>query len=239
MKSSLGPLCVVAGSLLSSSAFAHAAVAGATPPYAGATFEADITVSHGCDGADTYKMRVQIPEGVTNVRPVDSVFGTAEVEKDASGNVTAVTWTKPTGNVKAADTHFFHLGLRMKLPSKPFTTLFFPTTQTCSTQGGALTVVEWTGTAGGEHNHDGDAGTGPSENPAPSLYLMPSRLPGWNQYTVEEHVHDLTVFKDALIVWSGTQAYSFNPVTQALIEKESGVTALTQIHPGTVIWVKY
>ncbi|RKG78435.1 DUF1775 domain-containing protein [Corallococcus exercitus] len=239
MKLPLGPLCVVAGSLLSSTAFAHAAVAGATPPYAGATFEADFTVSHGCDGADTYKMRVRIPEGVTGVHPVDSVFGKAEVEKDASGNVTAVTWTRPTGEVTAADTHFFHLGLRMKLPAKPFTTVFFPTTQTCRTPAGVESVVEWSGTAGGEHSHDGDAGTEPAENPAPSLYLLPSRLPGWNQYTVGEHVHDLTVFKDALIVWSGTQAYSFNPVTQALIEKEQGVTALTQIHPGTVIWVKY
>ncbi|WP_375760784.1 YcnI family protein [Corallococcus exercitus] len=239
MKLPLGPLCVVAGSLLSSTAFAHAAVAGVTPPHAGATFEADFTVSHGCDGADTYKMRVEIPEGVTGVRPVDSVFGKAEVEKDAAGNVKAVTWTRPTGEVKAADTHFFHLRLRMKLPAKPFTTVFFPTTQTCRTPAGVETVVEWSSTAGGEHSHDGDAGTAPSENPAPSLYLLPSRLPGWNQYTVEEHVHDLTVFKDALIVWSGSQAYSFNPVTQALIEKEQGVTALTQIHPGTVIWVKY
>ncbi|MFB1481899.1 YcnI family protein [Corallococcus sp. RDP092CA] len=238
MKSFLRPLCVVAGSLLSSTVYAHAAVSGATPPYAGATFDADVTVSHGCDGADTYQMRVQLPEGVTNVRPVDSVFGRAEVEKDASGNVTAVTWTR-TGEVRAADTHFFRLGLRMKLPSRPFTTLFFPTTQTCRTPAGAESVVEWTGTEGGEHDHDGDAGTAPSENPAPSLYLLPSRLPGWNQYTVEEHVHDLTVFKDALIVWSGAQAYSFNPATQALIEKEPGVTALTQIHPGTVIWVKY
>ncbi|MFP2895737.1 YcnI family protein [Corallococcus sp. 4LFB] len=239
MKLPLGPLCVVAGSLLSSTAFAHAAVAGATPPYAGATFEADFTVSHGCDGADTYKLRVRIPEGVTGVRPVDSVFGKAEVEKDASGNVTAVTWTRPTDEVKAADTHFFHLGLRMKLPAKPFTPVFFPTTQTCRTPAGVESVVEWSSTAGGEHGHGGDAGTEPTENPAPSLYLLPSRLPGWNQYTVEEHVHDLTVFKDALIVWSGAQAYSFNPVTQALIEKEPGVTALTQIHPGTVIWVKY
>ncbi|MBN8226735.1 YcnI family protein [Corallococcus macrosporus] len=239
MKPFLGPLCVVAGSLLSSTAFAHATVAGATPPHAGATFEADFTVSHGCDGADTYRMRVQIPEGVTGVRPVDSVFGKAEVEKDANGNVTAVTWTRPTGEVKAADTHFFHLGLRMKLPAKPFTSVFFPTTQTCRTPAGVETVVEWSNTAGGEHSHDGDAGTAPAENPAPSLYLLPSRLPGWNQYTVQEHVHDLTVFKDALIVWSGSQAYSFNPVTQALIEKEQGVTALTQIHPGTVIWVKY
>lgn len=239
MKFPLGPLCVVAGSLLSTTAFAHAAVGGPTPPYAGGTFEADFTVSHGCDGADTYRMRVLIPQGVTGVRPVDSTFGKAEVEKDGAGNVTAVVWTKALTDVKPADTHFFHLGLRFKLPAKPFTTVFFPTEQTCRTAAGVETTVAWTSTSGGEHSHDADAGTAPAENPAPSLYLLPTRLPGWNQYTVEEHVHDLTVFKDALIVWSGTQAYSFNPVTQALIEKEPGTKPLTEIHPGTVIWVKY
>ncbi|RKH67134.1 YcnI family copper-binding membrane protein [Corallococcus llansteffanensis] len=238
MKPSLGPVCVVAGSLFSTVAFAHAAVAGPTPPYAGASFDADFTVSHGCDGADTYRVKVQIPAGVTGVRPVDSTFGKAEVEKDAAGNVTAVTWTKATGEVKATDSHYYHFGLRAKLPARPFSTVFFSTEQTCRTPAGVETTVAWTGTSG-EHSHGADAGTAPAENPAPSLYLLPARLPGWNQYTVEEHVHDLTVFKDALIVWSGAQAYSFNPVTQALIEKEPGMQPLKEIHPGTVIWVKY
>ena len=238
MKLPLGPVCVVAGSLFSTVAFAHVTVAGPTPPYAGASFDADFTVGHGCDGADTYRVKVRIPEGVTGVRPVDSTFGKAEVEKDGAGNVTAVTWTKAAGDVKAADSHYYHFGLRAKLPSRPFTTVFFPTEQTCRTPAGVETTVGWTGTAG-EHSHDGDAGTAPAENPAPSLYLLPARLPGWNPYTVEEHVHDLTVFKDALIVWSGAQAYSFNPATQALIEKEPGMQPLKEIHPGTVIWVKY
>ncbi|RKG72839.1 DUF1775 domain-containing protein [Corallococcus terminator] len=239
MKLPLGPLCAVAGSLFSTAAFAHAAVAGPTPPYAGVSFDADFTVSHGCDGADTSRVKVTIPAGVTGVRPVDSTFGKAEVEKDGAGNVTAVTWTRAPGDVRAADTHYFHLGLRAKLPAKPFTTVFFPTEQTCRSAAGVETTVGWTGTGGGGHSHDTDAGTAPAENPAPSLFLLPTRLPGWNQYTVEEHVHDLTVFKDAHIVWSGTQAYSFNPVTQALIEKEPGTQPLTEIHPGTVIWVKY
>jgi periplasmic copper chaperone A len=234
----LGALGVVAVSLFSTVALGHASIAGPTPPYAGGGFDADLTVSHGCDGADTSRMRVRIPAGVTGVKPVDSVFGKAELEKDAAGNVTAVTWTRAAADVRAVDTHYFHLGLRMRLPSKPFTTLSFPTTQTCRAADGTETTVEWSGTDGGGHSHDPDAGTS-TVNPAPSLYLLPTRLPGWNQYTVEEHVHDLTVFKDALIVWSESRAYSFNPVTQALIDKEPGTQKLTEIHPGTVIWVKY
>ncbi|CAM3107345.1 DUF1775 domain-containing protein [Corallococcus soli] len=164
MKLPLGPLCAVAGSLFSTAAFAHAAVAGPTPPYAGVSFDADFTVSHGCDGADTYRVKVMIPEGVTGVRPVDSTFGKAEVEKDGTGRVTAVTWTR-NGDVRAADTHYFHLGLRAKLPAKPFTTVFFPTEQTCRTPAGVETTVAWTDTSGGGHHHDPDAGTTASDNP--------------------------------------------------------------------------
>jgi hypothetical protein len=46
-------------------------------------------------------------------------------------------------------------------------------------------------------------------------------------------------FGDAQIVWKGTAAFSANPTTAGLIAGTSGVTALTSIAAGDVIWVKH
>lgn len=228
---------IVAGSLFAATAArAHISVSG--PAFAGATHEATFGVGHGCDGADTYRVKVQIPAGVTSVRPLDSTFGKAVVEKDTEGNVTAVVWTKPVAEVLPADTTYYKLTVRFKVPDAPFKTLYFPTTQTCRTPDGTETVAEWADTSGEHGSHDADAGT-PTTNPAPSLAVLPPRSPGWNKYTVNEHVHDFSVFQDALIVWAGKAAYSPNPNTQGLIMTEPDTEVLTAIHPGTEIWVKY
>lgn len=222
--------------LASSAAKAHISVSG--PAFAGATHEAVFGVGHGCDGADTYRVKVQIPSGVTSVRPIDSVFGKAVLEKDSEGNVKAVVWTKLPGDVLPADTNYYNLAVRFKVPDTPFKTLYFPTIQTCRTADGTETTAEWTATSGDHDSHGGDTGEA-AEHPAPALLILPPRMPGWNKYTVNEHVHDLSVFKDALIVWAGKAAYSPNPVTQSLIEAEPDTEVLTMIHPGTEIWVKY
>lgn len=52
-------------------------------------------------------------------------------------------------------------------------------------------------------------------SPAPYVFLLPARTPGWNKYTVA------------------------NPSTLQLIEKEPNTQVLSAIHPGTEIWVKY
>ncbi|WP_437962426.1 DUF1775 domain-containing protein (plasmid) [Sorangium sp. So ce119] len=105
MKRALQSCLIVAGSLFTAMvAHAHVSVSG--PAFAGATHEASFGVGHGCDGADTYRVKVQIPAGVTSVRPMDSTFGKAALEKDAEGNVTAVVWTKPLADVLPADTSY-------------------------------------------------------------------------------------------------------------------------------------
>jgi uncharacterized protein YcnI len=231
------PLTLTAAALLAATAAnAHISVSG--PAFAGATHEASFGVGHGCDGADTYRVKVQIPSGVTSVRPLDSVFGKAVLEKNAEGNVTAVVWTKLTGDVLPADTNYYKLAVRFKIPETPFKTLYFPTLQTCRAADGTETTAEWIDTSGDHGSHDGSSGE-EAALPAPALLILPPRAPGWNKYTVSEHVHDLTVFKDALIVWAGKAAYSPNPVTQSLIEAEPDTEVLTAIHPGTEIWVKY
>ncbi|MCE9672058.1 DUF1775 domain-containing protein [Myxococcus stipitatus] len=237
MKLSVPTLLALAGALAAPVAQAHIAASG--PAYVNTTADIQFTVGHGCSGSDTYRLKVSIPETLTGVRPLDSVFGKATVEKDANGTVTAIIWTRAsTADVLPSDTHAHRVGLRARLPDAPFTTLYFPTTQTCIDATGKELTVDWVGTSSG-HDHGTDSGTPDAPEPAPALFLLPARKPGWNKYTVNEHVHDLSVFDDALIVWSGNKAYSANPVTQGLIAEEKDAAALTEIHPGTEIWVKY
>jgi len=214
------------GALAASNAFAHIGVSQA-PFFANTTSRLTLTIPHGCEGADTAKVEVSIPEGITSTRPFDSVFGKAAVETNDAGKVTKVTWTRAEA-VNANDDHAYEFSLRAKLPDTPFVTVTLPTVQTCRTADGVESSIEWTAPAG--------ATTG---EPAPSLTVYPARVPGWNKYTVSTEITDLTVFKDAEIVWAGTAAYSANAEIMTLIQSESGVTELTTIPVGTQIWVKY
>jgi uncharacterized protein YcnI len=228
----------VAVSLLCTTAEAHVSIVSG-PAFAGTSQDVTFNIGHGCNGADTFRVEVRIPEEVTSVRPLDSVFGKAVLSKDvATGKVTSVTWTKASADVLPGDTHLYRFTLRVGLPDKPFTPLFFPTIQSCRASDGTESTQEWIGTTT-EHNHDSDAGTTPAVDPAPYVFLYPERVPGWNKYTVTEHVHDLTVFKDAQIVWAGTSAYSPNPNVQTMLSQEPNTQVLEAIHPGTEIWVKY
>jgi periplasmic copper chaperone A len=219
--------------LLCTAAEAHISVIPG-PFFAGNHQELTFNISHGCSGADTFRIEIRLPEGLTSVRPLDSVFGKATLSKNADGAVKAVVWTKAAAEVLPGDTHLYRVGLSTTLPGKPFTTLYFPTFQSCRAADGTESTVEWVATGGG-HDHGG----GGTANPAPAVLLLPERVPGWNQYTVDQHVHDMTVFKDAQIVWAGKTAYSPNPLTRSLIEREPDTQMLQEIHPGTEIWVKY
>ena len=140
--------------------------------------------------------------------------------KDGAGNVTSVTWQKDDANALPDDSAYYKLTLRLRPPNAPFTTLHFPTHQTCRTAGGTpLPVVDWVALPGA------DAGA----EPAPTLVLLPARSPGWNKYTVPVAVKDLSIFKDAHIVWKGNAAYSANPNTVAQIKSEAGVTELSEL----------
>lgn len=237
MKAHSSTLFAVAVVLLCHSAQAHISVTSG-PAFAGKSQELTFKVGHGCAGADTYRLEVRIPEGVTGVRPLDSVFGKAVVSKDsASGRITSVTWTKAAADVLPGDTQLYKFTLSAALPDAPFTPLFFPTIQTCRAEDGTESVTEWVGTSTEHHRQTGGAVA--AANPAPYVFLLPPRTPGWNKYTVGQHVHDLSLFNDAQIVWAGSAAYSANPSTLQLIEKEPDTQVLDAIHPGTDIWVKY
>lgn len=215
-------------SLISAAAEAHLAVSTG-PAFANKSQEVSFGVGHGCSGSDTYAIRLEIPAGVTSVRPMNSDFGATTVEKDGADNVTAITWQKAPEDALDADTNYYKLTVRMKVPDKPFSQLYFKALQTCRDANGALTTVDW------------KALPGEMGEPAAALTIVPARFPGWNKYKVPDHLTDLTVFfQDALIVWRENAAWSFNPATADLIKGTAGVTSISDgLHPDDEIWVRY
>jgi uncharacterized protein YcnI len=216
--------------LLTSRAEAHISIASG-PAFANTSQEVAFGVGHGCEGADTVRVQIEIPAGVTSVRPETSDFGQVDVETDATGAVVSVTWTKPDANVLDADTQYYKLLVRLKPPDQPFTKVYLPAHQTCRASDGTETVVDWVGI---------DEAADSTIEPAPTLYVLPGRFPGWNKFTVGSAVDDLKgFFADAQIVWSGNRAFSVNPTTTELIAGTSGTSALTSLGQGELIWVKY
>jgi uncharacterized protein YcnI len=232
MKTRLTMTLGLAGALLAGVAHAHPAVTSG-PATANKTQEVTFGIGHGCEAGgahlDTNSITIEIPAGVTFVRPLTSDVGRPTVTADGSGNVTSVTWEKAPGDALESDTNYYTLTLHLRTPDQPFTQLAFPTHQTCLAADGTPITVDWVALPGAQGE------------PAPVLVLLPERLPGWNRYIINGHMSDITpYFQQAQIVWRGNAAYSFNPNTATQITQTPGVTSLTGgLHPGDEIWVKY
>lgn len=213
----------LAVALWSVAALAHVTIAG--PIFANQSQQITFEVGHGCAGVDTRRLEIRIPAGVSAVRALPSAFGNATVNKDDAGTVTSVVWTKPDDDVLPGDTQFYAFTVRARVANTAFQTISFPTIQTCRTPGGVESVTEWVGTDDAE--------------PAPSAFILPARVAGWNKYVVSQAITDLSMFADAQIVWSGNAAFSSNAAISELIAADDTVDALTSIAAGTTIWVKY
>jgi hypothetical protein len=134
--------------------------------------------------------------------------------------------------VLPADTQFYKLTVRLKVPDQPFNVIFFPAHQTCTSADGKVTVVDWASL------DQTEVEGGPE--PAPALYVLPAHFPGWNKLSVSREIEDLSLFfPDAQIVWRGSSAYSTNPTTTELIAATSGVSPLKALVQGDEIWVRY
>src|SRR3954471_13004080 len=171
-----------ASALHTGPAFAHVEIASGAAT-ANATNEVVFGVGHGCSGADTYRVKIDIPAGVTSVRPMRSDFAIPTVEKDSAGTVTSVTWQKPTSDALDTDIAYYALVVRLKTPDQPLTNLYFQAHQTCRAADGTLSTVEWT-----------DLPTTPTGqqtgNPAVAVKLVPARMAGWNKFTVPAQMTD-------------------------------------------------
>jgi periplasmic copper chaperone A len=233
MKRTFAALLALTGVFLApASALAHISVASGVG-FANTTQQIVFGIGHGCEGADTYSVRIEIPAGVLSVRPLRSDFGTVSVEKNAAGDVIAVVWQKAEQDLLASDISYYELAVRLRVPNQPFTTLYFPTHQTCKASDGTLTATHWVGTPANS------GGSEPPE-PAPALTVVPARKAGWNKFTVPAAIADLNVFfADAQIVWKGNAAFSANPATLELAKASSGVSELTALQANDEIWVRY
>lgn len=241
MKSGLYSFCATLGAAVLTSHLASAHITIAGPAYAKGSFIGAFSVAHGCENAagtgmyDTSSVTIDVPSSVTSIRAVDSTLGKAVVTLSGT-TVTHITWSKNQSDILSSDVDFYQLPVKMTMPDAAWTTVYFFAHQDCMDTQGHTAHVDWVGLAGQTAALPDGA---PPPEPAPNLVLLPARTPGWNKFTVTQHLTSLTIFNDAEIVWAGNAAYSVNPNYQALIGMEPNTTALTDIPAGTDIWVKY
>jgi len=224
--------------LVSSTALAHVELISGPAP-AGKSAEITFAIGHGCEDAngtkiDTYKVRVDIPAGVTGVRVVQTDFGKAVPIKNGA-DIVAFEWTRDTSLLLDDDVNYYKITVRAKVPDAPYTKLQWNVTQSCrSASGTEAGPVLW------DQPEDSTAG-----NPAPIVTVAPAHVAGWNKLTIPTgvtvaHADLPTYFGDAQIVWKGTSAYSPNSNTNAQIASTAGVTPLDgDLVAGDEVWVRY
>ena len=136
----------------------------------GSTYRAALVVGLGCDGATTTQIRVEIPEGFYNVRPMPKPGWTLEMKTgpyqkpfDNHGTamtegVRAITWSGGELPDSQFDEFVFRGAFGRDLPSE--SKFHFPVTQSCGDRQDA-----WTNTSGAEG----------VEYPAPAVTLQPAK----------------------------------------------------------------
>jgi uncharacterized protein YcnI len=205
-------------------AAAHVGISSG-PAAANKSSKITFAVGHGCEGLDTMRVTVDIPAGITSLRALPAAGLGAPTLAKTDDVVTAVTWEKAAADIRDADDAYYELTFRARIPDAAFSKVAFVVHQFCLDAEGAEVQVDWAG------------------EDAAQLVIVPSRLPGWNKYTLGAPVAeaDVPIFLgDAQIVWKGTAAYSPNPNIMALISSTPGVTALTgDLAAGDELWVKY
>jgi uncharacterized protein YcnI len=130
---------LLAAILLASPALAHV-VLDQTEATAGSGYRAVLKVGHGCDGSATKSLRVRIPEGVIQVKPMPKpgwtlTTVTAKYARtyqglhgaSASEGVTEITWSGGS----LPDAWYDEFTFKATLPDTPGKTLLFPVLQTC------------------------------------------------------------------------------------------------------------
>lgn len=154
------PIILIAAALtLSGAAEAHIVLAEDTAK-GGSYYAGFFRVGHGCDGAATTALRIEIPEGVLTARPQPKPGWDVSVEKAAlpepvqsegghavTERVAAITWS---GTL--SPDQFDEFGVLMKLP-KGVGPIYFPTVQSCGAASIAWTDIPAAGQAWHEAPH--------------------------------------------------------------------------------------
>ena len=161
---------MVVALLIATPAHAHVTLEGRQATI-GTWYKAVFAVPHGCAGSATTKIRVQIPDGVIDVKPMPKPGWNVEVVKgkyaapyDFHGGkilegAKEVVWS----GGKLADDNYdeFIISTYLTATLKSDTVLYFPTVQECE-QG----INRWIDIpADAEHTHD-------TKSPAPGVKLI-------------------------------------------------------------------
>jgi len=124
---------------LPSLGFAHA-VLEQKEVETGSFYKAVLGIGHGCEGATTTKITIELPEGVHKAKPmpkpgwqVEMVKGKISTPytsygKEVTEDVRQIIWS----GGQLLDSHFDEFVFKAKIDSGP-QTLFFPTKQECET----------------------------------------------------------------------------------------------------------
>lgn len=133
-------VCGVLTWVLISSAFAHVTLER-NQAQVGESYKAVFRVPHGCDGSPTTAIRVRIPEGVIDVKPMPKPGWTLNIVKgkyakthtlyraEVNEGVTEVDWT----DGKLPDDYYDEFVFQSFLANdlQPGQTIYFPVVQEC------------------------------------------------------------------------------------------------------------
>ena len=139
MKAGLYTAALGAALLLAAHAQAHVTLE-IQEASAGSFYKATLKVPHGCEGQPMVKMRVQLPDGVTNVKPqpkpgwkLATVKGRLGTPYDdghgrmITEGIREVVWS----NGRLPDDQYDEFAMQVRLPDAPNTTLHFLVVQEC------------------------------------------------------------------------------------------------------------
>jgi periplasmic copper chaperone A len=143
----------------------------------GASYKAVFRVPHGCNGSATVAVRVRIPEGFIDVKPMpkpgwklDVTRGQYQKPAGVRGTritegVSEVDWS--SGNLPDAFYDEFVLTGYIADEASPGQTMYFPVVQEC--EKGVNRWIEIPAAGAHDHGHDHDE----SGEPAAALKLLP------------------------------------------------------------------
>lgn len=119
-------LLFLSAMFLASTTLAHVTLETPTAAH-GSYYKAILRVPHGCDGSTTTGIKVFIPEGFNSIKPMPKPGWTISTDKDAKGNLTAVSFS----GGKLPDGFYDEFVVRGKIEAAADSTLYVKVSQTC------------------------------------------------------------------------------------------------------------
>jgi periplasmic copper chaperone A len=150
-------IAACAGVICAPAAFSHVSLESRTAA-AGTYYKAVFGVGHGCDGAATRRVAVQIPDGFRGAKPMPKPGWTVTAEsaklatpyddhgKPVTQDVRRVTWQAETAKAALPDAHFDQFTVRGKLYEQAGP-MWFKVLQTCDKGQNDWSEIPVSGTA--------------------------------------------------------------------------------------------